>query len=181
MNYESQVKSWIESDQERMEALCLAASLGLGDWCLAAGFVRNLIWDKLHQKAEKTPLNDIDLIYFDNSATSENADLIYEAKLKALSHQPWSVKNQARMHIRNDDAPYLSCADAMSYWVEVETAVGVTFNEVDGLSIVSPFGLEANFNQTITLNAKRPKPKAFYGRIQSKGWQVLWPQLEVVA
>ena len=180
VKYCDQVKSWIESDKERMTALKLASTLELGDWCLAAGFVRNLIWDKLHNKTTNTPLNDIDLIYFNPKEIGEEIDLAYEARLKSLSDHPWSVKNQARMHLRNNDLPYLSCSDAMSYWVEVETAVGVTFNEIDGVMIVAPFGLEANFSNTITLNRKRPKPKAFVQRVASKEWCELWPQLKLI-
>lgn len=179
MKHADQVKKWIESDTERLEALEIAASLELGDWCLAAGFVRNLIWDKLHGKEIGTPLNDIDVIYFNPAITDEAVDLLYESTLRSLSDHPWSVKNQARMHERNNDVPYLSCSDAMSYWVEVETAVGVTLIENE-IVIVAPFGLEANFNKTITLNNKRPKPKAFIERVTKKQWCNLWPQLKRV-
>ena len=55
MKFSDQVIEWIESDRDRMEALELASTLGLNDWCLAAGFVRNLIWDKLHNKEVLTP------------------------------------------------------------------------------------------------------------------------------
>lgn len=181
MKHNDQIIRWIESDKERLEALKLASTLALGDWCLAAGFVRNLIWDKLHHKSSNTPLNDIDLIYFNTNATDESEDLAYEARLKSLSDHPWSVKNQARMHKRNNDQPYLSCSDAMSYWVEVETAIGVTFTEADGVVIVAPFGLDANFSNTITLNCKRPKPTVFAERVATKEWCELWPQLTLVS
>lgn len=179
MKYTDQVKKWIELDTERLEAIKTASLLGLDDWCLAAGFVRNLIWDKLHQKEVNTPLNDIDLIYFDPAITDKTVDLLYESTLTSLNDCPWSVKNQARMHERNNDRPYLSCSDAMSYWVEVETAVGVTLidNEV---VIVAPFGLEANFNSTIMLNHKRPKLKVFNERVAKKKWCELWPQLKLI-
>lgn len=180
MNYAEQVKKWIESDKERLEALKIAASLELDDWCLAAGFVRNLIWDKLHGKTVSTPLNDIDLIYFNPDITDESADLIFESRLKSLIDRPWSVKNQARMHKRNHDRPYSSCSDAMSYWVEVETAIGAKFIENEGVVIVSPFGLEANFNKTITLNGKRPKPTALNDRVVKKEWREIWPELQLV-
>ncbi|MDB4838182.1 nucleotidyltransferase family protein [Marinomonas sp.] len=159
----------------------MAASLQLGDWCLAAGFVRNLIWDKLHDKQTNTSLNDIDLIYFNVGETDESQDLSHEAQLKQLSDLPWSVKNQARMHLRNGDPAYTSCSDAMSYWVELETAVGVTLTETGEVKIVAPFGLAANFHRTITLNPKRPKPQAFSERVSSKGWCELWPQLKTVS
>ncbi|AEF54392.1 nucleotidyltransferase family protein [Marinomonas posidonica] len=180
MTHDDQVKKWIEADKERMAALRIAASLKLDDWCLSAGFVRNLIWDKLHDKAVSTPLNDIDLIYFNPDVTDESVDLSYESRLKSLSHHPWSVKNQARMHQRNHDLPYLSCSDAMSYWVEIETSVGVTLIDNE-ITIVAPFGLTANFNKTITLNSKRPKPQAFTERVTSKKWCDLWPQLTLIS
>lgn len=46
--------------------------------------------------------------------------------------------------------------------------------------LVTPFGLEANFNNTITLNSKRPKPKDFIERVSGKEWCYLWPNLEVI-
>lgn len=62
MNDLTQIKNWLSSDPERMEALSIAARLELPDWCLAAGFLRNLVWDKLHGFSSATALNDIDLI-----------------------------------------------------------------------------------------------------------------------
>jgi len=136
MDHEAKIKHWIESDPLRMQLLSDAASLGLRDWCLAAGFVRNLVWDKTHSYSSLTVLNDIDLIYFDAEDTSEDRDREIEKKLSDCSAFPWSVKNQARMHKRNHDNPYTSTADAMSYWVEVETAVGASLAEAGGKCLV---------------------------------------------
>jgi len=69
-----QISEWIAADPLRMEALAIARSLALPDWCLAAGFVRNLVWDKLHRFATPTVLNDIDLIYFDAEQTDPQRD-----------------------------------------------------------------------------------------------------------
>ncbi|MCT8504744.1 nucleotidyltransferase family protein [Chromohalobacter moromii] len=180
MDYEAQIKKWIEQDAERMEALSIAADLCLPDWCLAAGFVRNLAWDKLHGFSAATALNDIDLIYFDPKDITEARDRRIEAKLRSTSAFPWSVKNQARMHERNVDDPYTSTTNAMSYWVEVETAVGATLNDNREVVLVAPFGVEALFNFTITLNPKRPKPADFRKRVAGKRWQEIWPELTVV-
>lgn len=177
-NLEDQVKSWIKADSLRMAALRAASKLGFEDWCLSAGFVRNLIWDRLHSRELFTPLNDIDFIYFNSANVEAEMDQVYERALKRSIDLPWSVKNQARMHLRNHDQPYRSCVDAMSYWVEVETAVGVNLSE-QRMNILAPFGLDALFNLTITLNQKRPKPEVFRNRIQSKQWCHLWPLLKV--
>ncbi|MCE8039188.1 nucleotidyltransferase family protein [Halomonas sp. MCCC 1A11062] len=172
---------WIRSDHYRMAALEAASRLQLKDWCLAAGFVRNLAWDRLHGYVQPTPLSDIDLVYFDRAYASAERDEALEARLHTMSSHPWSVKNQARMHTRNGDPPYSSTAQAMSHWVEVETAVGVTFDrEADELKLVAPFGVRPLFEKTITMNAKRRKPKEFAARIRDKGWQRTWPQLTVI-
>lgn len=162
-----------------MEALELANSLKLNDWCLAAGFVRNLVWDKLHGYEVPTPLNDIDLIYFDKDNIDPETDKYYERKLKEIAVLPWSVKNQARMHKKNEDNPYSSSADAMSYWVEIQAAIGANISKDGEVSLVAPFGLEAFFNNSITINQKRLKEAEFERRIAEKGWLDLWPNLKV--
>jgi len=177
MDYQKQIIYWLSLDEKRMEVLEFANSLKLNDWCLAAGFVRNMVWDKLHGYAEATALNDIDLIYFDPE--SLDMDQQYEDQLRSISNLPWSVKNQARMHVRNGDQPYLSTRDAMSYWVEVETAIGANIS-LDGMvSLIAPFGFEALFSNTITINQKRIKNAEFEQRIQGKKWLEIWPKLEI--
>lgn len=53
----------IKEDRMRTEALGHVSELSLPQCYIAAGFVRNLVWDSLHGLA--TPLNDVDVIYFD--------------------------------------------------------------------------------------------------------------------
>lgn len=179
MNYEAVIKRWIECDSLRMDALSAAAEMQLPDWCLAAGFVRNLVWDKLHDYSSPTALNDIDLIYFDPNNVSAERDREIESKLTDRLPVLWSVKNQARMHQRNNDNPYTSTLDAMSYWVEIETAAGAALSESGEIVLLSPFGFEPLFEYTITLNNKRPKPQEFENRITSKRWLEIWPKLRV--
>ena len=179
ISLQSRLKCWLQADTERMSALAFATELNLPDWCLAAGFVRNLVWDQLHAYHQPTPLTDLDLIYFDPGNTSEQRDRELEAQLNARSAAPWSVKNQARMHHRNGDAPYHSTADAMSYWVEVETAVGVRLNKNAEVQLIAPFGLDSLMDGYLSLNPKRPKPDAFAQRQTNKAWLSIWPRLKV--
>lgn len=179
MHYEAQLDRWISEDHHRSRLIEYASSLELNDWCLAAGFVRNLVWDKLHDHHPATPFNDIDLIYFNDNDCSEETDRKLQGDLKCIANYPWSVKNQARMHARNGDAPYVCTADAMSYWVEIETAVGVRLNKAQDLEFVAPFGLAALFNNTITINSKRRKPEAFAERVNNKKWLQRWPKLKI--
>lgn len=179
MDHEAVIKQWVTNDSVRMEALTIAAAQKLPGWCLAAGFVRNLVWDKLHGFSLSTPLNDIDLIYFDQQDVSESRDWEIEGELRAASKLPWSVKNQARMHERNMDCPYTSTEDAMSFWVEVETAAGASLADDGEVIVVAPFGVKPLFDYTITLNPKRPKRADFEARLCAKRWLQTWPRLVV--
>ena len=179
MDYFKTIRTWIEQDAMRMEALAIARALDLPDWCLAAGFVRNLVWDRLHEFKSPTNLNDIDLIYFDSMKPHEAIDRELENRLQTTSKLPWSVKNQARMHKRNSDNPYSSTEDAMSYWVEAETAVGATLSAGGEIEILAPLGIDLLFQYTITPNIKRVKPTQFAQRIKEKRWLEIWPKLEV--
>lgn len=180
MNLELQITNWLKEDDVRMKALHIAEQMRLNDWCIGAGFIRNLVWDKLHNYSYPTPLNDIDLIYFDKNKTTKEADQLIEDELKSISTLPWSVKNQARMHTRNHDEPYTSTSHAMSYWVEMETAIGATLSHNGDLILVAPFGLEMLFRNSITLNPNRPKIDDFRHRITDKGWLKRWPNLRVM-
>lgn len=179
-NHESTLITWLTEDDHRMACLQTVARLNLPDWCIAAGFVRNLVWDRLHSRSNTSPLNDIDVLYFDRTDVSEARDRDLECRLAAVMDRPWSVKNQARMHHRNEDPPYRDTADAMRYWVEVETAIGARLDCSGQPQLVAPFGLDALMAGTITLNTQRPKPDAFRRRIHRKGWLTRWPRLSVV-
>ena len=175
---EDRLVDWLRADDLRLEALHLASELGLNDWCLAAGFVRNLVWDRLHGFRQSTPLDDIDLVYFGSHNPTSDRDRALEARLKANSTFPWSVKNQARMHLRNNDPAYSNTAEAMSYWVEIETAIGARLS-TDGrhIEFVAPFGLAPLFAGTLTPNPKRPGREAFMARVEGKAWLSKWPRL----
>jgi len=180
LSSEALLISWIKEDALRMRALELAASLNLPDHYIAAGFVRNLIWDKLHHFTQLSELNDIDLIYFDDSQYSKMHDDQLSLALKKVLPLNWSVKNQARMHLRNQDKPYSSSIDAMRYWPEIETAIGVRLNQQGLLEVATPFDLKGMFDLNITINSFRAKPDTFRRRINDKRWLERWPKLTVI-
>lgn len=92
-----------------MRDLQLVQQLNLPNWCIAAGYIRNYVWDYLHGYRNQTTLNDVDVLYFDRNNLSEDAEKDYEAQLAhKFQVYNWSCKNQARMHIRNDEERYHS-------------------------------------------------------------------------
>lgn len=203
---EHQLLEWIAQDCERVRALELAIQCAkvhsMSQWCIAAGFVRNLVWDRLHG-FELSPLNDIDLIYFCPLDIRPERDAAIEAYLTQLAPDlPWSVKNQARMHLKNQDPAYTSCADAMSYWPEFETAIGIYVSDVSecdydkntqvtaeqpllcqcatSYGLVTPFGLYALFDLTLRANPRRSL-LIFEQRMSAKGWLRQYPLLKLMS
>lgn len=179
---EQQIMTWLREEPLHLQALTQASTQNLNDAWLAAGFVRNLVWDRLHGYTQATPLNDIDVVYFNSQDCSVETDERYEQRLKAQSPElPWSVKNQARMHERHGHMPYASSAEAMSYWVEVETAIGARMNTDGQIELNAPLGLDALFAFSITPNPRHAIPAVFAERVRSKGWLSRWPMLSVKA
>lgn len=175
----NQIRQWLSKDNFRLDCLFLAKEHMKHEWYLSAGFVRNLVWDKLQGHAHATPLNDVDLIFFDPSCVADNQDKLLEHALKRqMPTCNWSVKNQARMALKHDHAPYSGCIEAMSYWPEIQTAIGVTLTSKSTLQVHSPF----SENEVMRLAASR-NPKctsdAFYRRVENKCWLESWPDLVI--
>ena len=128
MNLFEELANILLPDADRMRALRAVQSLNLPDCWIGAGFVRDAVWDRLHGYAVCPPKGDIDVVWFDRQQTGIDNDL--ENALAALDPDfTWSVKNQARMHLHNGDAPYQAVSDAMRFWPEIATAGSGSLNQ----------------------------------------------------
>lgn len=165
----------------RMAALAAVQALDLPDAWIGAGFVRAPVWDALHGYNHPTPLDDIDVIYFDPRQVSVALDMHWESVLQSLMPGlPWSVHNQARMHEHNGDAPYRDTADALGHWLETPTALAVRIGQ-NGSELLAPFGIGDLVSLTLRPTpAGRRKPEQFRHRADSKGWSMRWPRLKLV-
>ncbi len=167
----------------RLEVLRALAGLGLPDCWVAAGFLRNPIWDHLHGFDRATPLNDVDVVYFDPADCSKEKDRALEAELsKRAPGLPWSVKNQARMHDHNGDPPYNSTEHALRHWLEGVSAVGVRMTGAGRLELLAPFGFIDIFELTVrpTPHARARRLEAYRARMARKNWPAIWPLVRVL-
>lgn len=168
----------LEQDRERFSILNIVSSLQLPDCLVAAGFVRNMVWDSIYNKS--TPLNDIDVVFYDKQDTDNLKQKQVKDYLKnEYPSWDWEVKNQAFMHIKNGDQPYISTFDAMSYWPEKETAIGASLDSQGKVSVVSVFGIEGLLTGKVSYNPKRSKD-IFQNRIHRKAWLKHWPNLQII-
>ncbi len=183
MNLVARLQTLIANDPRRLRILQQVRELDLPDCWVAAGFVRSAVWDHLHQRSDSPLPEDIDVIWFDRSQTSPARDAELETVLRQQDESlQWSVKNQARMHLRNGDAPYASVTEAMLYWPETATSVAVRLNEQDEVEIAAPLGLEDLFELIVRPAGrfKDEKQPIYRERLSSKNWQATWPQLKVL-
>ncbi|MEM1046011.1 MAG: nucleotidyltransferase family protein [Pseudomonadota bacterium] len=178
---EDLVLTCIRNSPWHMQTLRAVRDVGLPDWAIGAGFVRNAVWDRLHGHATLTPLADVDGLFFDPEETDRSRELLVEKELgSALPDRPWSVRNQARMHSRNGDAPYASTLDAMRFWLETPTCVAVCLETDDRLRLLAPYGLE----DLVTMRG-RPTPTGirkagtYRARMREKDWPATWPKVVV--
>lgn len=177
---ERDILTLIQKDMWMMDVLTTARSMNLPDWMIGAGFVRGKVWDYLHGYTERTPLADIDLIYFDSADISEETEKKYELQLSEILSVPWSVKNQARMHIVNSEAPYTSSEDALAHWVETPTCVAVYLDEHKKLHLVAPHGIEDLVHLRVTPSPAYTRSLDLYReRITKKAWKQKWPKLQI--
>ena len=175
------VRDLLLADPWRMAVLRTVRGLDAPDCWVGAGFVRNMVWDALHDYDRPTPLADIDVLYFDPADLTWAAEERYEAALRrAWSEPPWSVRNQARMHLRNDDPPYRDTRDALTYWLETATAVAVRLDGDDSLYLAAPLGLDDLVNLCLRpAPAGRRRAVEYRNRVAAKAWAEAWPKLKI--
>ncbi|MGN4480730.1 nucleotidyltransferase family protein [Bacillus cereus group sp. MYBK5-1] len=174
----------IENDEWMMNVLQMAKSLELPDWWICAGFVRSKIWDTLHDYEAKTAMPDVDVIYYDSLHQDEIYEQSLETKLMNIDATiPWSVKNQARMHVVNNMPPYSSSVDAISKFPETATALGVTLDELNNVILTAPCGIEDVLSLQVRPTAHFLESKErfhmYKNRVIKKNWQSKWPNITI--
>lgn len=171
----------IKNDVYMMSILKAVEKLKLNDAWICAGFVRNKVWDVLHNVT--TPLNDIDVIYFDNTDTSLKKEKQLEEELKdLLPNHPWSVKNQARMHQKSGFHPFHSSYDAVMRFPEIPTAIAVRLCDKE-IEIMAPYGLQDLFEMKVKPSLYYQKDTELHSiymeRMNKKSWKEIWGRLSI--
>lgn len=174
------LEALVVADARRMECLRAVQVLPVEAW-IGAGFVRSCVWDALCDV--RTELDDVDVLWFAPGAP-EARDTALEGMLRSvLPAVPWSVRNQARMHARNGDAPYRDVAHAMEHWPETATAVALRLDEDGGVEVLAPFGLRDLWERRVVptphMSRRADRRAVFAGRAVSKGWEKRWPGVVV--
>lgn len=181
---EERVLEIIRATPELMTILKLIRDCHLKQGALAAGSIRNTVWQVLSGQP-MILTSDIDVVYFDPERPASDDLEIYAALTERAPQYQWQVKNEVYMaHYNFADAPdFTSVADAIGHFVEVPTCVGAYLDAHDEVKLIAPHGV------TELLHLKC-RPIAFYQqddrhltifrqRMAMKQWQKRWPKLVI--
>ena len=182
MMKDQEILERLGQDQAIREILEIIRSLELKDSWLAAGSVRNFIWNILSGKPGFDAETDVDVIFFDPTVSYEKTLQLEMELRKAFPAYSWELKNQVYMHIHSPNTqPYTSSKDAMSKYPECCTAIGLRLLEDDKLELFAPYGLADirafQVRPTPHFLADAERKKLYMERLSKKNWQAKWPQL----
>ena len=170
-----------------MRALRAARSVAAPDWLIAAGAVRDVVWDELHGRDLTATPRDIDLAFFDPVDLTEAREQAIESRLCAQAPDlPWDVKNQAAVHLwypkvfGSQVEPFASSADAIATFPEIATWVGVRLLDDDDMLVVAPHGLDDLLNGVCRHNPTRVSAAFYRDRVSAKDWHARWPLVRYI-
>ena len=161
--------------------------LDLPDPLLGSGAIYNTVWNSLTGRPALTGIKDADVVYFDDS------DLSYEAEDAVIRRAaerfgdlpiPVEVRNQARVHLwfpQKFGTPYPqlhSSAEMMLYFASRTHAVAARLDADDSISIFSPFGLDDIFAFRVTPNTALDNRRTHHAKAERN--QTIWPELTIV-
>lgn len=171
-----------------MQALVAVRDLGLPSWCIGAGAVRNMVWDKLQGHRTPSSLADIDVAHFDLDDISPRHDMALQARLtRRLPQVPWEVTNQAGVHQWFEAAfghpvdPLNSLEEAVASWPEYATSVGVWLSDEGSIEVIAPHGLDDLFSLVVRRNPTRVSVDTYRQRVAQKNYTQRWPSVRVEA
>ena len=179
---EQEILDAFRGNPDMMTILTILRDLDLKDSWLAAGSVRNFIWNLLSDKSPFDHETDVDVIFFDPAISYEET-LGIERKLREdFPQYQWELKNQVYMHLHSPHtALYTSSRDAMSKYPERCTAIGLRLHADATIELFAPYGLEDILNfqvfPTPHFLENEDRMKLYQERLSKKNWQEKWKNL----
>lgn len=161
--------------------------MALPDHLLVAGAIYNEVWNQLTGRPALTGINDIDVVYFDDSDIGWDAE---DRVIKAAEQRfaglplPVQVRNQARVHLwfeakfGSPFSPLQCSAEMLGRYASKTHAVGARLCDDDRIEIVAPFGLDDLFGFRMVPNPVLDNRLAHTRKGERA--RAIWPELTVI-
>lgn len=176
----------VHSTKWLREVLRAVRELGPPGAFVAAGAVRDTVWDVLTGRPSTGPHGDVDVVYWADGEL-EGAAGLHESSLRAGKPDiDWEVTNQAIVHrwhwqkARRLVAPHQSVKEGVATWPETATAVGIRLALDDTVEVLAPLGLADLFALRLRHNPAQAGVDVFWKRVADKRWMQRWPELRLV-
>ncbi len=169
------------------EILRRAPSLNLPNWYLGAGCIAQTVWNAFHGFEPTFGIKDYDLVFFEPSDLSPDAEAAQAERAKDLLKDldaRVDVKNEARVHLWYADrfgyaiSPYESVEHAINTWPTTATSIGVRTKGDESLIIYAPFGLNDLLGMIVRANKAQITQTIYEEKAQR--WLALWPRLRKI-
>ncbi|SDH43065.1 nucleotidyltransferase family protein [Pseudonocardia oroxyli] len=163
-----------------------APALGVPDWWLAAGALSQTVWNVLHGRDPGAGIADYDLVYFDDT------DLSYDAENTVIGRATevlgdvapsLEIRNQARVHLwyqthfGEPGLRFTSSTHAIDHFPTTTTSVGLSRTAGGEFTVYAPFGLDDILAMRVRPNP-RLAPRTVY-ETKTRRWKAEWPNLLV--
>jgi hypothetical protein len=169
------------------ELLKRTPELKLPNWYLGAGCIAQTVWNYLHGFELTNGIKDCDLVYYDASDLSKEAENVYvqqgEKLFRNISN-PVEIVNQARVHLwygkefGREIEPYRSVEAAINEWPTTATGIGVQYDENGKITVFAPYGLNDLWGMILHPNKLKITEGIYLEKIER--WTSVWPQLKVI-
>jgi len=167
--------------------LAKGSELALPGWYLAAGCVVQTVWNVLIGREPTAGIRDYDLLYFDGTDLSWEAEDAVVRRCAAVFADlgvDVEVRNQARVHLWYERRfgvacpPYRSTEAAIDTFPATTCCVGLRQDRTGRLRVYAPHGFGDLFGLVL-----RPNPALAPGTVykaKARRWAAEWPELTVL-
>ncbi|UZP34450.1 hypothetical protein NXS19_002266 [Fusarium pseudograminearum] len=183
----SRFKDVVKHNQTLMTVLSRAAEMKLPNWYLAAGALTQTVWNVMTNRDPEQGIDDYDLIYFDASDLSwEAEDVVIQKGKEIFKDIPVEVeiRNQARVHLWYEKKFGRPCPQhhsseaAMTAWGTNTALIGVSLRDDGEWDIFAPWGLSDMFTLVVRPNQQIMTEETYIKKTQR--WIKLWPEITIM-
>ncbi|EKJ68322.1 hypothetical protein HYE68_007059 [Fusarium pseudograminearum] len=183
----SRFKDVVKHNKTLITVLSRAAEMKLPNWYLAAGALTQTVWNVMTNRDPEQGIDDYDLIYFDASDLSWEAEDVVIQKGKELFKDipvEVEIRNQARVHLWYEKKFGRPCPQhhsseaAMTAWGTNTALIGVSLREDGEWDIFAPWGLSDMFTLVVRPNQQIMTEETYIKKTQR--WIKLWPEITIM-
>ena len=162
--------------------LSVLPALQLPGCYVGAGAVAAAVWNRRFRLPPGTGVKDYDVVYYDPTDLSAEAERTVEAAIAALAPEgvEVDVTNEARVHLWYEERfgrpikQYVSSEAAIATWPSTATSVGLC-RSGQQLSVCAPYGLRDLFLGIVRPNRTLVSRELYESKVRR--WKATWPSL----